>query len=202
MQESEEALEKRIAALERAITDGEADCGALAEGAVTAERVEALEAQLDDLSDRVGELDAATQALRGYVGNVRSVNREVERRADTALSKVESLETQQAGRASGESTEQRCPHCGRGEPDGEGDMSNGSDADSGRRREYGGPRRVSQTQAGATKEAETDQGLGVREGTETARTVAFDEEESPSGHDGASVETGTGSVMGRVRELL
>jgi chromosome segregation ATPase len=202
MQESQEALEKRIAALERAITDGEADCGALAEGAATAERVEALEAQLADLRDQVGELDAATQALRGYVGNVRSVNRDVERRADAALSKVESLEADQDGQASGEPAEQRCPRCGRGGPDPEGDESNRSDAEAGRRPEYGQKRRASQTQAGATRETEAERPLEVREGTETARAVAFDEGESPRDHDGAGVETGTDGVMGRVRELL
>lgn len=202
MQESQEALEKRIAALERAITDGEADCGALADRAATAERVDDLEARLDDVTDQVGELDAATQALRGYVGNVRAVNREVERRADAALSKVESLEAQQGGRESGEPAERRCPRCGRGGPDGEGDVSDGSGVETGRRPEDGDERRVSQTRTGTTCGREAEQPIEVRDGTETARAVTFDEVESPGDHDGASVETGTGGVMGRVRELL
>jgi hypothetical protein len=41
----------------------------------------------------VSELEAATQALRGYVGNVRAVNRDIEQRADTALAKAESVES-------------------------------------------------------------------------------------------------------------
>lgn len=82
-------LEDRLAALERAVTDGEYDCSALAEGAATADRVTDIEAELADLADRVAELEAATQALRGYVGNVRSVNSDVEERADLALSKAE-----------------------------------------------------------------------------------------------------------------
>jgi DNA repair exonuclease SbcCD ATPase subunit len=82
-------LEDRLAALERAVTDGKHDCSALAEGAATADRVDAIEAEIEDLTDRVAELEAATQALRGYVGNVRSVNSEVEERADLALSKAE-----------------------------------------------------------------------------------------------------------------
>jgi len=202
MQESQEALEKRIAALERAITDGEADYGALADSAATAERVETLESRLDNLTDRVGELDAATQALRGYVGNVRSVNREVERRADTALSKVESLEAHRGEQESGAPAERRCPRCGRGEPDGEDDWSDGDGTESGPGPEHGGERRASRTQAEATRGAETRQALEVRDGTETARAVAFDEGDSSRDHGGASVETGTDGVMGRVRELL
>ncbi len=82
-------LEDRIAALERAVTDGDHDCSALAEGAAAADRVADVEAELEALQDRVVELEAATQALRGYVGNVRSVNTDVEERADLALSKAE-----------------------------------------------------------------------------------------------------------------
>jgi len=85
----EGTLEERLAAVERAVTDGEHDCSALAEGAAAADRVADLETELAELTDRVAELEAATQALRGYVGNVRSVNSEVEQRADLALSKAE-----------------------------------------------------------------------------------------------------------------
>ena len=87
----DDQLEERVAALVRAVTDGEGDAAALAEAAVTAERLEDCEAAVEDLEDRVAELEAATQALRGYVGEVRSVNREVEERADLALSRVEAL---------------------------------------------------------------------------------------------------------------
>ena len=55
-------------------------------------RVEALEARLADAESRLDDLAAATQALRGYVGGVRAVNREVERRADAALAAVERLD--------------------------------------------------------------------------------------------------------------
>ena len=89
----DDALEKRIEALERAITDGEHDLSALATDAEATERLTAVESRLDGLDDRVAELEAATQALRGYVGNIRSVNRDVEKRADTALAKAESLES-------------------------------------------------------------------------------------------------------------
>lgn len=92
----DDQLEERVATLERAVTDGEGDAAALTEAAVTAERLESLEATVEDLEDRVAELAAGTQALRGYVGNVRSVNREVEERADLALSRVEALSGQPA----------------------------------------------------------------------------------------------------------
>lgn len=81
----EDAIERRLAAVERALTDGrEAPAGLRADAAL-ADRVEELEATTADLERRVADLDAAVQALRGYVGNVRHVNREVERRAEAAL---------------------------------------------------------------------------------------------------------------------
>lgn len=85
-------LEERVAAVERALTEGEGDLTALAEGAATADRVAALESTVEDLQEDVAEVEAATQALRGYVGTVRSVNESVEEQADAALAAVESLE--------------------------------------------------------------------------------------------------------------
>lgn len=87
-------LEKRIETLERAVTDGDHDLSALAAEGETVDRLETVESRLEDLEERVEELDAATQALRGYVGNIRSVNEDVEKRADAALAKVESLEAE------------------------------------------------------------------------------------------------------------
>lgn len=137
-------LEDRLAALERAVTDGDHDCSALAEGAATADRLAEIEADLADLADRVAELEAATQALRGYVGNVRSVNSDVEERADLALSKAEAARqavdqahghaaetspraTDGTGTQSGEPAptdgddrdRQRCRHCERPLEDGQ-----------------------------------------------------------------------------------
>jgi ABC-type transporter Mla subunit MlaD len=70
-----ELLHERIDTLERTLTGSTADD--------LSERVAALETQ-------VAELEAAVQALRGYVGNVNHVNSEVERRVDAALAAVES----------------------------------------------------------------------------------------------------------------
>lgn len=87
-----EAIESRLAAVERALTDGETDVDGLSDAAELAARVDELESTVDRLDDRVAELEAATRALRGYVGGVRAVNESVERRADAALAAVESLE--------------------------------------------------------------------------------------------------------------
>ena len=90
-------IEGRLRAVERAVTGSDARPADAAAGAeATAER-ERLESRLDDLEERVAELEAATQAVRGYAGAVRAVNREVERRADLALARATETE-REAGR--------------------------------------------------------------------------------------------------------
>ena len=62
----------------------------------------------DTLFDRLAELEAAVQALRGYVGSVRAVNEDVEQRADLAVRKVSVLERELTARseeAASDSTE-------------------------------------------------------------------------------------------------
>ncbi|WP_135827952.1 DUF7310 family coiled-coil domain-containing protein [Halorussus halobius] len=88
----DDALADRLDAVERALTDEDLSVPDLGDAAELTREVESLSARLDDIEDRLDDLDAATQALRGYVGNVRAVNDEVERRADAALAKAESLE--------------------------------------------------------------------------------------------------------------
>ena len=81
-------IEARLRAVERAVTGSETRPADVAAGAeATAER-ERLESRLDDLKARVAELESATQAIRGYAGAIRAVNREVERRADLALARA------------------------------------------------------------------------------------------------------------------
>ena len=72
-----DSLERRLDAVERALVDDE-----------PLERAD----RLDDLETRVAELEAAVQALRGYVGSVRAVNEDVERRADRAFRKARAVE--------------------------------------------------------------------------------------------------------------
>ncbi|RBI63639.1 hypothetical protein DMJ13_03665 [halophilic archaeon] len=89
-----DTLEERLHAVERTLADAEEPPSH--DDAGLAATTDDLAARLDDLEARVDELDAALQAVRGYVGNVRSVNEDVERRADTALAKVEALESSDA----------------------------------------------------------------------------------------------------------
>jgi len=87
-----ETLEERVRTVERAVTDGDHDFPAVDELTELTERIDAIEQRVEELDERTTELEAATQALRGYVGNVRSVNEQVEQRADTALAATERLE--------------------------------------------------------------------------------------------------------------
>ncbi|WP_158057577.1 DUF7310 family coiled-coil domain-containing protein [Halorussus halophilus] len=91
-----ESLDERLQAVERALIDADTntdhDLTALRDAAEVDAQLAAHTERLDTLEARVEELEAATQALRGYVGNVRAVNDAVERRADAALAKAESVE--------------------------------------------------------------------------------------------------------------
>ena len=138
-----EELEARIEALERAVTEGDHDLSELAAEGETRERLAAVETELEDLTERVAELEAATQALRGYVGNVRAVNSDIEQRADAALAKAESLESAIVGDQS--------DHPGRGgsnTSDGAGTARSGADSSSS---ESGAPHT-----AGTTRAPDTD----------------------------------------------
>lgn len=81
-------FDDRLRAVERALTGSDAAVADLGDEAAAAAEREALESRVDDLESRVEELEAATQAVRGYVGSIRAVNREVERRADLALARA------------------------------------------------------------------------------------------------------------------
>lgn len=86
-----DSIEARLEAVERALTDGETPVANLEDAATLRSGLVETNERLDDLEERVAELEAATQAIRGYVGNVRQVNEDVERRADAALAKAEAL---------------------------------------------------------------------------------------------------------------
>lgn len=137
------AIERRLAALERAVT-GEAGVEGPADGRPgESDRVEDLEDSLADIEARVSELEAATRALRGYVGEVRSVNTDVERRADAALAAVENLE----GRIADATQFEGSPGTSVGEEDlPAGDAVVASDGSSTR----AGSRRVSEEGGGST----------------------------------------------------
>ena len=85
-------LADRVAALERAVTDGHVDDG-LQDAAQTAARLDEVASTVEALHDRVAELEATVQALRGFAGGVRAVDEAVERRANDAAARVDRLET-------------------------------------------------------------------------------------------------------------
>ncbi|MFB6146990.1 MAG: hypothetical protein ABEJ08_04815 [Halobacteriaceae archaeon] len=85
------ALEERLHAVERTLTGEDVAVSDLEDEAELLDRLDALEDRADDLDDRIAELDAGLQAVRGYVGNVRTVNREVERQAEAALATAEGI---------------------------------------------------------------------------------------------------------------
>jgi len=87
----DDALMERIEALERTIADGEFD-QELSEPVELQQRLSAVESQLETVDAQLDDLEAATQALRGYVGNIRAVNEDIEQRANTALAKAEAVE--------------------------------------------------------------------------------------------------------------
>jgi chromosome segregation ATPase len=82
-------IEQRLRAVERALTDGEASPAEIEDGAALRSELDRQADRVEELDERVRELEAAVQALRGYVGNVRAVNEDVERRAEAALAAAE-----------------------------------------------------------------------------------------------------------------
>lgn len=78
-----DSVERRLSAVERAITENGTDS--------TGELSDRID-RTEELETRIAELEAAVQALRGYVGSVRAINEDVERRADRALRKAEAVE--------------------------------------------------------------------------------------------------------------
>ena len=87
-----ETLSERVDAVERAVTEDEQTLPEASTVAELAPRVDDIEDRQANIEERVTELEAATQALRGYVGSVKSVNEDVEQRADAALAAVDRLE--------------------------------------------------------------------------------------------------------------
>jgi hypothetical protein len=89
----DDTVEERLDAVERALTDGEAS-GGLPDAARMETRLDDLEATVAEFDDRLAELEAAVEALRGFAGGVRAVDEAVERRANAAVARVERLEAE------------------------------------------------------------------------------------------------------------
>ncbi|MEF8858764.1 MAG: hypothetical protein V5A38_07530 [Halolamina sp.] len=109
----ERALERRLAAVERAVDGSEREFSE-ATDPPSPER-ESLEHRHETLENRVDELDAALQAVRGFLGGIDAVNEAVESRADAAIAAVDRLERQLDEIS--EERDQRELHNRRGRPD-------------------------------------------------------------------------------------
>jgi hypothetical protein len=221
----DDALEDRVDALERAVTD-DGNLSALTEAGEVTARLDTIETQIAEIERRVDELDGATQALRGYVGNIRSVNRDVEDRADAALSKVESLEDRLDDR---ESTE-----CGRRESDrthaeeGQGSSAVSADVADGWPRSDSEPRMQGAAQTDSTRDAHdrrcrecgrprtTDGGVNsaTASTSATSRTASNTDSHDPFGSTTERAESddplqpepsatnGSSGPLERIRQLL
>ena len=84
-------LGERLAAVERRLTEG-ADCGPLADAGALEARIESLEERAEAIEERTADLESGVHALRGYVGEARTADGAVERRANAAIARVERLE--------------------------------------------------------------------------------------------------------------
>lgn len=115
-------LEARLEAVERALADGDTDLSEVTDAARRSGELDDLRDRIEDLESRVTDLAAGVQAVRGYVGNVRRVNRDVERRADAALAKVEELQRHETDPHTPE------PDDGTGDSDGAGGAASHRDA--------------------------------------------------------------------------
>jgi len=94
---TDDSLEARVAAVERALTDGD-PVADLSDAAELRRQLDAVTDDLDTLAERVDALEATVQSLHGYVGEIEHVNERVERRADAARAAVERLDEQHARR--------------------------------------------------------------------------------------------------------
>jgi hypothetical protein len=102
------AFERRLAAVERAVAEStreqpdaspESNATERGDTAAAATTTDApppdwasVEPRLETLENRVDELDAALQAVRGFLGGIDAVNEAVESRADAAIAAVDRLE--------------------------------------------------------------------------------------------------------------
>ncbi|NUB90471.1 hypothetical protein HTZ84_15645 [Haloterrigena sp. SYSU A558-1] len=85
-------IDHRLAAVERAVIDGDYEVDELVDLATLTETVDRLETRVDEQERRLAALEAETESLTGFVDNVESVNDDVERQAATAVATVDRLE--------------------------------------------------------------------------------------------------------------
>ncbi|WP_336327721.1 DUF7310 family coiled-coil domain-containing protein [Halovenus sp. HT40] len=194
----DDALEERIEALERTVSDGEFDHES-SEYAEMETRLAAVESQLDEIETRIDDLEAATQALRGYVGNIRAVNDDIEQRANTALAKAEALEraaqsTVDGQTAAGENRKQALSNSSA-----DGDRSATSEAEQSGNERCQACGRTHDSETGSEAESRaTNPPSATDGGAATHRNPPGETNDDPLFPDDAA-ETGT---LQRIRELL
>ncbi|MFB6133040.1 MAG: hypothetical protein ABEJ44_06520 [Halanaeroarchaeum sp.] len=85
-------VDERLEAVERALTDEDLSVAAATDEAARESRLRDVETRLDVVEASLDDVEAAVAALRGYVGEIRHVNEEVERTATAAVAAVERLD--------------------------------------------------------------------------------------------------------------
>ena len=85
-------IEERLRAVERTLGNRNGPSDAACRSDCAGDREDGVSNRLDRLEDRVAELEAGLQAVRGYVSNLDHVNESVERRANAAIAAVERLD--------------------------------------------------------------------------------------------------------------
>lgn len=86
------SLDERLAAVERALTDGEVEPAALSDAATVEERLDTIEDRLDSLEQRLAAAEAGVGALRGQAGEARRETDQLERTAERALATARAVE--------------------------------------------------------------------------------------------------------------
>ncbi|QLH82604.1 DUF7310 family coiled-coil domain-containing protein [Halosimplex pelagicum] len=189
---SERDLDARLDAVERALTDGDTDLRELRDRSGVVDDLQTLEERLDTVESRLDELEAGLEAVRGYAGNVRAVNREVERRASAALAKAETVEAAVESDGTGRDRSEKRP---RDPPQGPTDRTGPVDS-----ADRTGPvDSPSDSSAGRTPERPSARATGTARTTETARangTASADRD--PAGpNDSDRRDGGRGHRRGR-----
>lgn len=87
-----ERIEQRLAAVERTVTGDDFDLEELRQLSEFVDELEAVRDRLDDLAERVADVEGDVEALGGYASEVESVNTDVERQAYAAYATVDRLE--------------------------------------------------------------------------------------------------------------
>lgn len=87
-----ERLDQRLTAVERVVVDGDVELDGLADLATLTADIDRLETRVKDYEQRLAALEATVDAVSGFVGNVESVDEDVEQQAAAAVAAVDRLE--------------------------------------------------------------------------------------------------------------